>query len=113
MTTLETITNDLAEAKKKMKVALATEVVVRAFQNKEQYKFESYSGTQELFRRETLISCASLTITTDDVKHYNEIHKINLDAIPENTKEIMKALKIIEANDDLLGVILNVITETL
>lgn len=111
MTTIEKLTAELEEAKLKMKIAKACNLVVDAFLNKDDFKFETSSGTRHLFSESSyFFSCGSMALKAWNVKNYEELYKIVFDVAPTNTKGLRAAVKLIESNDDISCSILNGIT---
>ncbi len=112
MNTLERIEKELAEAKIKLKLAKAAQVVFDAFNNRERYSFENIVGDKHvLFGRDKIMMFAELQIKASDVKHFDEMYEINYDVKPSFTRELRLALQLIEKNYEFFRVVIEIFRE--
>ena len=94
MTTLGIITKELEEVKLKLKVAKACETIVNAFLNKDKFIYQNPLKQDEqisLFS-DNLFRCGRLDFKLQNVKHYEDIHKIIFYKSSGKTKELALSL---------------------
>ena len=95
MTTIETLTAELNQAKLNIKLAEAITTIVEAFKNKEDYVFETNYSPCSLFEN-NFISCGKLSLRLNHVKHYEEMFEICFDKKTTSVKKIKAAVKLYE-----------------
>tara|TARA_R110000751_G_scaffold15179_5_gene49016 strand:- start:2796 stop:3152 length:357 start_codon:yes stop_codon:yes gene_type:complete len=97
MTTLQKLQEELSQAKLNIKIAKSVTTIIEAFKNRENYTFESYTGTKRLFNSDKLFSFWDLNISFKMIKNYEELYEINFDSKPLDTKELKSAIKFFES----------------
>tara|TARA_R110002124_G_scaffold73015_3_gene195977 strand:+ start:2258 stop:2596 length:339 start_codon:yes stop_codon:yes gene_type:complete len=91
---LNTLTQQLDQAKKELKLYNAAELVVEAF--KAEHTYTLSGNVTDLFTKKELFSCGRLNVKAKDVTHNMFM---NNDKDNKDLKKLVKALKFLAEND--------------
>ena len=103
MTTTEKINQELEQIKLKLKIAKACELVVDSFLNKDELYFTCPFTGNKIYaiKSENIFSCYRISLTSSQIKHFEDLHKISFDKKSGKTSKLYTALKLIEKNEDI------------
>lgn len=113
MSTISILEKELKQAQLRVKIGKAATILINAFLNRNSFRFTDMRNEDRfLFRNDKFYNCFD-HLKLSDVKHFEEIYKIIFDRKCDFTKDLKRALTLIEKHKDISSKIVSDIANEL